>query len=146
VNSHIAEALARSAIAFDDQTLRESTAVLIRTYIRMLFTGGDAERPSCFEHYNPLTGAPSLYRGIDDHQDSWVADLIIKYLCGIRPTGETIVVDPFPFGIAEASIDDLMVRGKRLRVEIRKRKFTVWVDGTESGTGTIGGPITLPNV
>jgi hypothetical protein len=143
-NSHVAEALARTAIAFDDETLRKSTAALIRTFIRMLFTGGDAARPACFEHYNPLTGAPSLYRGIDDHQDSWVVDLIIKYVCGIRPAGEGIVVDPFPFGLADASIDNVMVRGKRLRVEIRKNKFTVWIDGAESGTGHLGRGITLP--
>ena len=144
-NSHIAEALARSAIAFDDRGLRLKTAELIRTFIRMMFFEADPGRPNCFEHYNPFNGKPSVYRGIDDYQHSWVVDLIIKYVCGIRPTREAIVVDPFPFGLADASIDEVHIRGRRLKVVLDKRKFTVWIDGREKGSSPLGTPVAFPH-
>ncbi|HTY57753.1 MAG TPA: trehalase family glycosidase, partial [Bacteroidota bacterium] len=145
-NSHIAEAIARCAVAFDDRVLRERGAELIRKFIGMMFFDGDAGRPNCFEHYNPATGSPSVYRGIDDYQHSWVVDLIIKYVCGIRPEGGAVVVDPFPFGLAEASIDGVVIRGRRIRVKIDRKKFAVWVDGAEAGTSTLGREIRIPQV
>jgi hypothetical protein len=143
-NSHLVEALARSAIALDDKTLRERSAELLRRFIRMMFFDGDTARPNCFEHYNPLNGKPSVYRGIDDYQHSWVVDLIIKYVCGIRPTREALVVDPFPFSLLSASIDDVFIRGRRIRVEIDRKKFTVWLDGKEKGASAIGRGIAFP--
>jgi hypothetical protein len=143
-NSHMAEALARSAIAFDDRILRQRTAELIRTFIHMMFFEGDPSRPNCFEHYNPVNGKPSIYRGIDDYQHSWVIDLIIKYVCGIRPTREVLIVDPFPFSLASASIDDVLIRGRRVRVEIDRKKFTVWVEGKEKGTSALGRGVAIP--
>ena len=65
----------------------------------MMFFDGDPARPNCFEHYHPYSGLPSLYRGVDDYMHSWVNDLIIRYVCGVRPEGDRIVVDPFPFGL-----------------------------------------------
>jgi hypothetical protein len=44
----------------------------------------DEVRPNCFEHYHPLDGTASEYRGIDDYMHSWVADGILKYVCGVR--------------------------------------------------------------
>ncbi|MCP4728318.1 MAG: hypothetical protein GY863_24995, partial [bacterium] len=93
-NSHIAEALARSAIMFNDSELRARTVEFINKFIRMMFFDGDIEKPNCFEHYNPNSGKPSVFRGIDDYQHSWVVDLIIKYICGIRPEKDKIIIDP----------------------------------------------------
>jgi len=142
-NSHLAEALAHTAIAFNDPLLRRKTAEFITRFVHMMFFDGDPRRPNCFEHYNPLTGTPSVYRGIDDYQHSWVADLIISYVCGVRTDAEGLVIDPFPFGLARASIDDVMVRGHRVRVVLAKKNYTVWIDGTRRGAGTIGKPLRL---
>jgi hypothetical protein len=137
-NSHIAEALGQSAIRFGDQLLRKRTAEFITRFIRMMFFDGDPERPNCFEHYNPITGTPSLYRGIDDYQHSWVNDLIIKYVCGIRPEEFSVTIDPFPFGLKHAVIDNVLVRGRRLKVEILGKKFRIWLDERQQAESTIG--------
>lgn len=108
-----------------------------------MFDDGDPARPNCFEHYNPLSGQPSRYRGIDDYQHSWVVDLIIKYVCGVRPDEHGVTVDPFPFGLKHILIDDIIVRGWKLKVEIKGKRFTVWVDGKTIGHSTVGKPIVV---
>jgi hypothetical protein len=140
-NSHIGEALACSAIRFNDKKLKKKTVEFISKYIQMMFFDGDPKRPNCFEHYNPFTGQPSIYRGIDDYQHSWVNDLIIKYVCGIRPDDKGIIVDPLPFGLNHVIIDDVIAKGRRLKVEIKGKNFTVSIDGNAIGESTIGKPI-----
>lgn len=142
-NSHLAEALAHTAIAFNDPVLRRKTAEFITRFVHMMFFDGNPRMPNCFEHYNPLTGTPSVYRGIDDYQHSWVADLIISYVCGVRTDAGGLVIDPFPFGLARASIDEVLVRGRRVRVVVAKKNYTVWIDGARRGSGTIGKPLRL---
>jgi hypothetical protein len=129
-NSHIAEALAQTALRFDDRELKKKAAAFITGFVRMMFFDGDATKPNCFEHYNPMTGQPGVYRGIDDYQHSWVNDLIIKYLCGIQTRDDEIRIEPLPFGLSHILIDDVIVRGKRIRVEIDNGRFTVWTNGT----------------
>jgi len=142
-NSHIAEALACSAARFNDNHLKKKTAEFINKFIQMMFFDGDSSRPNCFEHYNPLTGQPSIYRGIDDYQHSWVVDLIIKYVCGVRPDEHGVTVDPFPFGLKHVLVEDIIVRGRKLKVEIKGKKFTVSVNGNAIGVGRLGRPIVV---
>jgi hypothetical protein len=118
-NSHIAEALIYTAESTRDESLRMKAADFIRKYVKMMFFDGDVERPNCFEHYNPITGTPSDYRGIDDYQHSWVADLIIKYVCGIRPADPSeklLVVDPLPFNLGSFSIENVSYQGHKVKV------------------------------
>ena len=84
-----------------------------------------------------------MYRGIDDYQHSWVVDLIIKYVCGIRPEGERVTIDPFPFGLRHLTIDDVIVKGRRLKIEINEKRFCVSMDGTLVGESRVGKPIAL---
>lgn len=142
-NSHIAEALATSALRFGDAELKKRTVEFLTKYVRMMFFDGDSSRPNCFEHYNPLTGTPSVYRGIDDYQHSWVNDLIIKYVCGIRPEAHTVTIDPFPFGLKSAKIDNVLIRGRQLKVEISGKKFTVWLDGRHHVESVVGKPVMI---
>jgi mannosylglycerate hydrolase MGH1-like protein len=116
-NSHIIEALARAAIAYAPH-LRQYTTQLLFRFVRMMFHDGDVKRANCFEHYNPLSGRPSIYRGIDDYQHSWVNDLIIQYVLGIRPHASGITIDPFPCGLELAEITGVEVRGVRLNVRV----------------------------
>jgi hypothetical protein len=139
-NSHIADALAFTALASGDRTLRRTTAAFIRTYLTMMFFDGDPGRPNSFEHYNPVTGIPSVYRGVDDYQHSWVVDLILSYVCGIRPEPEAVVIDPFPFGLARAAVDGVVIRGRRFRVAVVGKRFTVWVDGKKRASHPLGTP------
>ncbi len=143
VNSHIAEALAHAAIRYEDDGLRQKTVEFITRFIHMMFHDGDPARPNCYEHYNPLTGKASLYRGVDDYQHSWVIELIVKYVCGIRPHAAGVVVDPFPFDVENVHIDGVLVRGRRLGVERAGERFHVWVDGAKTATSRLGVPIFL---
>ncbi len=142
-NSHMVEALARSAIRFGDRFLKKAAAQLLTRFIRMMFLDGDPGQPNCFEHYNPRSGTPSLYRGIDDYQHSWVNDLILSYVCGIRPGEGTVTVDPFPFGLRYAVADNVLIRGTRLKVELRRNHFTVSVEGHPAARSHIGKPVTI---
>jgi hypothetical protein len=142
-NSHIAEALATCAIRFDDTLLRKKTVAFITRFVKMMFFDGNPRRPNCFEHYNPFSGKPSVYRGIDDYQHSWVNDLIIKYVCGIRPEEFSVTIDPFPFGLKSLTIDRVFIRGRWLKVEIADRTFSVWLDGKMHVQGKMGTPIQM---
>jgi hypothetical protein len=139
-NSHLVEALTLAA-AEHDEGLREPAAQFIRRFIRMMFHEGDIERPNCYEHYNPETGQPSLYRGFDDYQHSWVNDLIIKYVVGFRPTGgDAFVIDPLPFGLKSLRISGLPFRGRWVGIEIAEGRVSFQVDGKGAGTTEIGQP------
>jgi hypothetical protein len=142
-NSHVAEAIAACAVRFNDAFLRKKAAEFITKYVRMMFFDGDPERPNAFEHYNPFTGTPSLYRGIDDYQHSWIVDLLIKYVCGVRPSESAVLIDPFPFGLDHASIKNVTVRGRRIDVSIRKKMFEIRLDGKHCAIGTVGRGIEL---
>ena len=36
-------------------------------------------QPTSYEHYDPITGLPSLYRGYDDYMHSWILDLCMRH-------------------------------------------------------------------
>ncbi len=131
-NSHVAEALARAALTLDN-SLKPKAAELIHRFVKMMFFDGDAERPNCFEHYNPYTGAPSMYRGIDDYQHSWVIDLLVKYLIGIQPNGsQTLILDPLPFEIDRFIMTGIHYRGHVIDVSWNVAEgYVIAVDGVE---------------
>ena len=133
-NSHIADALANTARTLDP-TLKPMAVDFILRFIRMMFHDGDPKRPNAYEHYNPQTGMPSLYRGVDDYQHSWVVDLIIKHVVGIQtapgPNG-LLVIDPLPFGLRRFRCENIPVRGHFINVSwSRETGFSVHVDGQE---------------
>ncbi|MFN8579773.1 MAG: trehalase family glycosidase [Gemmatimonadaceae bacterium] len=127
-NSHIVEALGRWATP-DRPDLRDALVRLVHQYVRMMFHDGDLSRPNCYEHYNPFTGHASEYRGIDDYQHSWVADLLIQYLAGVRPTAQGVRFDPFPFGVDMVELTGVTIRGHAIEVRVEGPRYAVTVDG-----------------
>jgi hypothetical protein len=144
MNSHIAEALVYSAENLGDRDLRGTAADFIAKYIKMMFFNADVNRPNCYEHYNPITGAPCDYRGVDDYQHSWVVDLIIKYVCGIRPANKEqklLVVDPLPFNLQTFSIERVEYQGHDVKVTWAAKKeekleqgLNVYMDGKKAAS------------
>ena len=112
-NSHIAEVLAQTALRFKDKELEAAAVEFIQKFIRLMFFDQDVNRPNCFEHYNPFNGKPSVYRGVDDYQHSWVVDLIIKYVAGVQvdDSGNVSLV-PLDFGLRAFSLKNLHIAGK----------------------------------
>jgi len=142
-NSHLVEALA-AASRLGGHGLREQAGDLIKRFVRMMFHDGDLRRPNCFEHYNPFTGHASVYRGIDDHQHSWVADLIVQYAAGVRPHEHGITVDPFPLGLDQLTLTGVRVRGRSLEVRVVGGKFTV-ISGGDRTESPLGEAVELPD-
>jgi hypothetical protein len=139
LNSHVAESLGTWGTP-DRAPLRRATVHLIRRFIHMMFHDGDVTRPNCFEHYNPFTGAPSAYRGIDDYQHSWVVDLIIRFVCGLRPDARGLTVDPFPFDLDLATLEDVQIAGREVAIRIDRGGYEVRIDG-EVHRRAIGEPL-----
>jgi hypothetical protein len=133
-NSHVADALAHAGRTLSAD-LRAEAADFITQYVRMMFHDGDPKRPNCYEHYNPFTGMPSLYRGIDDYQHSWIVDLILRHVVGVQPepgADSALVIDPLPFELNRFRAEDIRVRGHRIDVDWnRTYGFRVTVDGKE---------------
>ena len=128
-NSHVAEAVVGASRL--EPTLRGRAAQFIRAFVKMMFFDGDTRRPNCFEHYNPETGKASVYRGIDDYQHSWVVDLIIKYVAGVRPEAGLVVIDPLPFELEAFELRDVRVRGHRIDIVKDLAGFRVLLGGEE---------------
>jgi hypothetical protein len=142
-NSHIAEAIAHVALEHLP-ALRAHLVEFLTKFVRMMFWGGDASRPNCFEHYHPVTGRPSAYRGIDDYQHSWVNDLIMQYVVGLRPAGEgRCVVDPMPFALDGFEARGVPMQGASVDVVRQAERVVVHVNGHEAARGRVNDPIQI---
>ncbi|MCI0436257.1 MAG: hypothetical protein L0271_21830 [Gemmatimonadetes bacterium] len=117
-NSHVADALGTFADRHAPH-LRARAAELVLRTVRMMFDDGDPARPNAYEHYSPITGGPSRYRGVNDYLHSWLNDLIIRWIVGFRPSaGGGFLVDPLPSDIAHVRLAGLPYRGERVLIEI----------------------------
>ncbi|MGQ0649544.1 MAG: MGH1-like glycoside hydrolase domain-containing protein [Gemmatimonadaceae bacterium] len=140
-NSHLIEALGRWASP-DRPALRSAAGHLLQRFVHMMFHDGDLERANCFEHYNPFTGAASEYRGIDDYQHSWVADLIIRFCAGLQITRQAIIVDPLPLDVESFELRGVRVDDREVSVRLDSDFLTVTVD-TELRMGRRGDRIEI---
>jgi hypothetical protein len=124
-NSHIATVLALCAVRFDDAELRRRSSAFIGKFVGMMFSGPRA--PNCYEHYNPVTGEPSLYRGVNDYQHSWVNDLILGTIAGVRVENGEIVVQPS--GVTWCEVRNLVIRGMDVRIRKDRSGLRVRCNG-----------------
>jgi hypothetical protein len=142
-NSHVADALAR-VVREHRPAWGPKLGHLLRQFVRMMTFDGRADRPNCFEHYHPVTGRGSLYRGIDDYQHSWINDLCVSHLLGVLPHGVTgLTVHPLRLGIGAARLTGLPVSGHCVDVGIEAGRFEVRVDGKRAGRGRVGEPVSV---
>lgn len=144
-NSHMAEAIATTAIRFEDRALRAIFAEFFARWMRMMSFDGDATKPNSFEHYNPHDGSPSDkehgFAGINDYLHSWINDIIIKYVAGFRPQrGNVVIVDPFPLGVS-LKLSGLHYKGREITVEVTEGGVTsLRADGKLEGRASVGTP------
>jgi len=122
-NSHVVDAIVRQAWCTPDLLPRAAEAFM-RT-LNVLFHAGDAKRPTAFEHYNPLTGRPSVYRGVDDYQHSWVIDLIMKHVAGLHPTADgDLMIAPLPLKLDFVRVQNVQIRGRVIDIELAEGRVT----------------------
>ncbi len=139
ITAEIVDAVAHAAREHSPE-LREATVTLLRRFVRMMFRDGELHLVNSFEHYNPITGHASYYRGMDDVQHAWLIDLIIRHVAGVNANDRGITIDPLPFGLDLAEITGLTVRGKTISVLIEGSTITATIDG-EKTVGAIGTPM-----
>ncbi|RMG24374.1 MAG: hypothetical protein D6724_06245 [Armatimonadetes bacterium] len=117
-NAHIVDTLARLVAARPDaQDLRPVAGRLFRRWLEMMTFGGDPTRPNCFEHYDPFTGEPSAYRGVDDYMHSWLIDIYLTHLCGIDAETGTVRAPSLDCGLDWWGVSNVWVRGERIERE-----------------------------
>jgi hypothetical protein len=117
VNSHLVDAIANVARCQESTELKQKAGEALMKAIRLMFHQGDPTRPNSYEHYDPATGAPSLYRGYDDYMHSWIIDLILRHAVGVVPGGAT--VDPLPLGVEWIQCTQIPHQGSYMDVTIR---------------------------
>jgi hypothetical protein len=140
-NSHVVEGLLRQW-HHGRREVGPYAADLLTRFVRMMFHDGDPQRPNCYEHYNPETGHPSAYRGIDDYQHSWVLDLIVRGVAGLEPRSDHILIDPLPMDVEKVFLEGAVIRGKT--VNIRRHGITVEVTVDDlSYQTTVGTPLRI---
>ena len=71
---HVVDAWFRASEA-DSSLLPLATEAFEKTISIMEWQG----QPTSYEHYDPITGLPSLYRGYDDYMHSWILDLCMRH-------------------------------------------------------------------
>jgi hypothetical protein len=142
-NSHIVEGLLRQWHS-GRRNVGVQAADLLARFVRMMFFDGNPNRPNCYEHYNPITGHPSVYRGIDDYQHSWVLDLLIRGVAGLEPRADHILIDPLPMDLGDVRLIDAFVRGKRVDIVRRGQEIEVTVNDSTHKT-MVGAPLRIPH-
>ncbi len=144
-NSHVAEALARAAQTWAPD-LEPAAAHMLHQFVRMMTVDGDPARPNTYEHYNPLTGTASYYRGINDYQHSYLVDLIIRFVAGVQPQPDgTVIVNPLPMGLDWFELRDAPYQGHRISVRWdASAGLAVSVDGEDAGFSPILAPLPVP--
>jgi hypothetical protein len=138
-NSHIAEALANAAETLDPK-LTPYAVEFIKKFFHMTFIDGDIDLPTSYEYYHPFNGKAPFFRGVDDYMHSWMNELILRYICGIRTSDDnTITIKPLDFSLTHFTLDSLKLRDKTIKVTWRKTKIdhepkglTVYVDGRKA--------------
>jgi trehalose/maltose hydrolase-like predicted phosphorylase len=84
-----------------------------------------------------------VYRGRDDLPQGWINDLVIRFVAGVRPEGNRLVIDPLPCGVDRLKLDRLPFRGRRVGVAIAGGGVKVSVDGAVTAEGPLGGVLTI---
>lgn len=141
-NSRVVDALTAVARRLAPQ-LRPDAATLMRRCIRAMFQDGALLRVHCAEHYNPVTGHASLYRGVEDVRGAWTNDLIMRHVVGILPQSGGMTIDPLPLELELIELTGLQLQGRTISVRISGARVRITVDAQTFET-TVGTPLDVP--
>ena len=105
------------------------------------FREGDPAKPYLVEHYNPISGE-RLSDEADYNHSFWL-DLIVSYVAGVIVEAKQIRFDPIRTHLEWFELDNLMVRGHRLRISYDKNRrddaaYQVFADGKRIKAGKDG--------
>jgi len=100
------------------EPLANVAAEALTKCIRLMFHNGNPQKPNSYEHYNPITGTPALYRGYDDYMHSWIVDLILRYAVGVQPGQDEVA--PLPLDVDWIECTDIPHPRGRMHVRIER--------------------------
>lgn len=136
-NSHLVDGICWAAVAANlsflkghQPRLAELAVEAFNKAIRLMFHNGDPLRPNSYEHYDPVTGVPSLYRGYDDYMHSWIVDLIMRHAVGVLRGQDE--VHPLPLDVEWIECTDIPHPKGRMHVRIDKGVVRVEIETTEA--------------
>ena len=139
--SHVIEGLLRQWLRGHERAGRLA-ADAIRRFVGMMFSDGDPSLPNCYEHYNPDTGEPCCFRGINDYQHSWVLDLLVRGIAGLNIGDEGIELHPLPHDMPRVLLGPVRLRGSVIEVEVSPDHVELSCEG-RSFVGPRGAPVRL---
>src|SRR5690625_3877730 len=86
---------------------------------RQHFRDGDVAVPYLVEHYDGLTGEPISDE--PDYNHSYLIDLIVQYVAGLRIEGDGRALEPVDVGLGELRLAGVPVGDCRLTIELTGR-------------------------
>lgn len=111
------DAIARNVAAAPD--LAEEFATGFWALARQHFRDGDVAVPYLVEHYDGLTGEPISDE--PDYNHSYLIDLIVQYVAGLRVEPDGLSLEPLDIGLGELRLAGLPVGPHRLTIELTGR-------------------------
>ncbi len=125
INSHIMEGLSYWAERGHKKAAKLNTELIKKT-VAML--SGEIEGlalPVSCEHYSPVNGRASRYRGVDNYLHSFALDNIFRVACGFVVRFGEVQVDPVTDDMPGFKITGVPVGNKRFTVEKKGAKHRV---------------------
>ncbi|MDP6930909.1 MAG: hypothetical protein QF412_14515, partial [Planctomycetota bacterium] len=83
------------------------------------------EEPRSFEHYHPLTGSPSRFRGIDLCLHGAILDNIFRVAGGFAVRYGSIQDDPVMDDMPDFKLNNIVVANKAYNVERKNGKLKI---------------------
>lgn len=125
INSHILEGLAYVAERGNTKARRLCGQLMQRTVTMLSGQLEGLEEPRTFEHYHPITGLPSRFRGIDLYLHSFVLDNIFRVACGFVVRFGQIQDDPVTDDLPDFKLQGVPVGNKLFHVERKNGKLKI---------------------
>lgn len=125
INSQILEGLAYVAERGHKRAQKLCGDLFERTVAMMSGDLENLDEPRTFEHYHPINGMPSRYRGVDRYLHSFVMDNIFRIGCGFAVRFGEIQNDPVTANLPDFKLHDVPVGNKRFNVERKNGKLKI---------------------
>ena len=128
INSQVMEGLCYVAERGNKQASKLLKELFKRTVEMCSGAAEGSDQARVFEHYHPLNGRPSRYRGIDWYLHSFLMDNVFRVACGIVIRFGEIQDDPVIDEMPDFKLHGVPVGNKRFVVERKNGKLKVSPD------------------
>ena len=128
INSHVLEGLAYVAERGNKKAQRLTGELFKRTVTMMSGELEGLEEARSFEHYNPDTGSPSRFRGVDFHMQSFILDNVFRVGCGLAVRFGDLKNDPVMGDMPDFKLHGVPVGNKVFNAERKNGKLKIVLD------------------